>query len=117
MEAGSVVRAVFEFLPSVSEELPLFPGDVIEVLSVVDEFWLLGNKDGVTGNVSGVIITVNRKCFLKYIFGPDTLCAGESNCKVQKCTIHSGQDVNPTCVRHCSLASSALEGSNSQESP
>ncbi|XP_067100752.1 dynamin-binding protein isoform X1 [Osmerus mordax] len=49
MEAGSVVRAVFEFLPSVSEELPLFPGDVIEVLSVVDEFWLLGNKDGVTG--------------------------------------------------------------------
>ncbi|KAF3704384.1 Dynamin-binding protein Scaffold protein Tuba [Channa argus] len=50
MEAGSVVRAVFEFLPSVSEELPLFTGDVIEVLSVVDEFWLLGNKDGVTGN-------------------------------------------------------------------
>ncbi|KAL7372485.1 hypothetical protein ABVT39_017271 [Epinephelus coioides] len=49
MEAGSVVRAVFEFLPSVSEELPLFTGDVIEVLSVVDEFWLLGNKDGVTG--------------------------------------------------------------------
>lgn len=56
MEAGKVVRAVFEFLPSVSEELPLFTGDVIEVLSVVDEFWLLGNKDGVTGNVSGVII-------------------------------------------------------------
>uniref|UniRef100_A0AAY4DEE0 Dynamin-binding protein n=1 Tax=Denticeps clupeoides TaxID=299321 RepID=A0AAY4DEE0_9TELE len=49
MEAGSVVRALFEFLPSVSEELPLFAGDVIEVLSVVDEFWLLGNKDGVTG--------------------------------------------------------------------
>lgn len=49
MEAGSVVRAVFEFLPSVSEELPLFTGDVIEVLSVLDEFWLLGNKDGVTG--------------------------------------------------------------------
>lgn len=44
-----MVRAVFEFLPSVSEELPLFTGDVIEVLSVVDEFWLLGNKDGVTG--------------------------------------------------------------------
>jgi len=57
MEAGSVVRAVFEFLPSVSEELPLFPGDVIEVLGVVDEFWLLGNKDGVTGKVSGVNIT------------------------------------------------------------
>lgn len=52
MEAGSVVRAVFEFLPSVSEELPLFTGDVIEVLGVVDEFWLLGNKDGVTGKVS-----------------------------------------------------------------
>ena len=49
MEAGSVARAVFEFLPSVSEELPLFVGDVIEVLSVVDEFWLLGKKDGVTG--------------------------------------------------------------------
>lgn len=52
MEAGSVVRAVFEFLPSVSEELPLFTGDVIEVLSVLDEFWLLGNKDGVTGDAS-----------------------------------------------------------------
>ncbi|XP_072312991.1 dynamin-binding protein-like [Eucyclogobius newberryi] len=49
MEAGSVVRAAFDFLPSVSEELPLFSGDAIEVLSVVDEFWLLGNKDGVTG--------------------------------------------------------------------
>ncbi|XP_020774042.2 dynamin-binding protein-like [Boleophthalmus pectinirostris] len=49
MEAGSVVRAVFDFLPSVSEELPLFSGDVIEVLGIVDEFWLLGNKDGVTG--------------------------------------------------------------------
>lgn len=44
-----MVRAVFDFLPSVSEELPLFSGDVIEVLGVVDEFWLLGNKDGVTG--------------------------------------------------------------------
>lgn len=51
MEAGSVVRTVFEFLPSVSEELPLFTGDVIEVLSVIDEFWLLGNKDGVTGKM------------------------------------------------------------------
>ncbi|KAJ7984657.1 hypothetical protein DPEC_G00357030 [Dallia pectoralis] len=49
MEPGSVVRAVFEFLPSVSEELPLFTGDVVEVLHVVDEFWLFGNKDGVTG--------------------------------------------------------------------
>lgn len=46
-----MVRAMFEFLPSVSEELPLFTGDVIEVLSVVDEFWLLGIKDGVTGKV------------------------------------------------------------------
>lgn len=51
MEAGSVVRAVFEFLPSVSEELPLFTGDVIEVVSIVDEFWLLGIKDGVTGKI------------------------------------------------------------------
>ncbi|XP_074855483.1 dynamin-binding protein isoform X2 [Carettochelys insculpta] len=49
MEAGSVVRAVFDFCPSVSEELPLFVGDVIEVLEVVDEFWLLGRKEGVTG--------------------------------------------------------------------
>lgn len=46
------MRTVFEFLPSVSEELPLFTGDVIEVLSVIDEFWLLGNKDGVTGKIS-----------------------------------------------------------------
>ncbi|KAM6129991.1 dynamin-binding protein [Phoenicopterus ruber ruber] len=49
MEAGSVVRAVFDFCPSVSEELPLFVGDVIEVLAVVDEFWLLGKKENVTG--------------------------------------------------------------------
>ncbi|NXT21358.1 DNMBP protein, partial [Syrrhaptes paradoxus] len=49
MEAGSVVRAVFDFCPSVSEELPLFVGDVIEVLAVVDEFWLLGKKESVTG--------------------------------------------------------------------
>lgn len=56
MEAGSVVRAEFEFLPSVSEELPLFPGDVIEVLSVIDEFWLLGNKDGVTGQFPSTFV-------------------------------------------------------------
>nr|XP_056705993.1 dynamin-binding protein [Euleptes europaea] len=49
MEAGSVVRAMFDFCPSVSEELPLFVGDVIEVLAVIDEFWLLGKKEGVTG--------------------------------------------------------------------
>ncbi|KAM3913454.1 dynamin-binding protein isoform 1-T1 [Leptodactylus fuscus] len=49
MEAGSVVRAMFDFCPSVSEELTLFAGDVIEVLSVIDEFWLLGNKEGITG--------------------------------------------------------------------
>uniref|UniRef100_A0A663M9S4 Dynamin-binding protein n=1 Tax=Athene cunicularia TaxID=194338 RepID=A0A663M9S4_ATHCN len=51
MEAGSVVRAVFDFCPSVSEELPLFVGDVIEVLAVVDEFWLFGKKEGVTGDL------------------------------------------------------------------
>ncbi|MEQ2289368.1 hypothetical protein AMECASPLE_032260 [Ameca splendens] len=56
MEPGSVVRAVFEFLPSVSEELPLFPGDVIEVLGVVDEFWLLGNKDGITGQFPSTFV-------------------------------------------------------------
>ncbi|XP_075699210.1 dynamin-binding protein isoform X2 [Rhinoderma darwinii] len=49
MEAGSVVRAMFDFSPSVSEELTLFAGDVIEVLNVIDEFWLLGNKEGITG--------------------------------------------------------------------
>lgn len=53
------MRAVFEFLPSVSEELPLFTGDVIEVISVVDEFWLLGSKDGVTGELSGLMLAVN----------------------------------------------------------
>ncbi|KAL4613002.1 dynamin-binding protein isoform X1 [Arapaima gigas] len=56
MEPGSVVRAIFEFRPSVSEELPLFIGDVIEVLSVVDEFWLLGNKDGVTGQFPSTFV-------------------------------------------------------------
>ncbi|TSK14758.1 Dynamin-binding protein [Bagarius yarrelli] len=56
MEPGSVVRAVFEFLPSVSEELPLFTGDVVEVLSVVDEFWLLGIKDGVTGQFPSTFV-------------------------------------------------------------
>ncbi|XP_051968136.1 dynamin-binding protein-like isoform X2 [Xyrauchen texanus] len=56
MEAGTVVRAVFEFLPSVSEELPLFTGDVIEVVSVVDEFWLLGIKDGVTGQFPSTFV-------------------------------------------------------------
>ncbi len=64
MEAGSVVRAVFEFLPSVSEELPLFTGDVIEVLSVVDEFWLLGNKDGVTGKLSLCIFIEDKPVWL-----------------------------------------------------
>ncbi|XP_063101124.1 dynamin-binding protein isoform X2 [Cavia porcellus] len=51
METGSVVRAIFDFCPSVSEELPLFVGDVIEVLAVVDEFWLLGKKEDVTGDL------------------------------------------------------------------
>ncbi|XP_040217391.1 dynamin-binding protein isoform X1 [Rana temporaria] len=49
MEEGSVVRAIFDFCPSVSEELTLFAGDVIEILSVIDEFWLVGNKEGITG--------------------------------------------------------------------
>ncbi|KAE8590713.1 hypothetical protein XENTR_v10018169 [Xenopus tropicalis] len=49
MEVGSVVRAIFDFCPSVSEELTLFAGDVIEVLTVIDEFWLLGTKEGITG--------------------------------------------------------------------
>ncbi|XP_043912521.1 dynamin-binding protein isoform X2 [Protopterus annectens] len=49
MEPGSVVRAIFDFRPSVSEELPLFVGDIIEVLNVVDEFWIYGVKDGIKG--------------------------------------------------------------------
>ncbi|XP_032080986.1 dynamin-binding protein [Thamnophis elegans] len=49
METGSLVRAVFDFCPSVSEELPLFVGDIIEVLAIIDEFWLFGKKEGVTG--------------------------------------------------------------------
>ncbi|KAG7250403.1 hypothetical protein CRUP_033390, partial [Coryphaenoides rupestris] len=36
--------------------MPLFAGDVIEVLSVVDEFWLLGNKDGVTGQFPSTFV-------------------------------------------------------------
>ena len=67
------MRAVFEFLPSVSEELPLFTGDVIEVISVVDEFWLLGNKDGVTGKVSREVVAVNRP-FKVNLYVYNTLC-------------------------------------------
>lgn len=63
-----MVRAVFEFLPSVSEELPLFTGDVIEVLSVLDEFWLLGNKDGVTGEAPQIHSGLSKKvAFLQRI--------------------------------------------------
>ncbi|XP_004838710.1 dynamin-binding protein isoform X1 [Heterocephalus glaber] len=58
METGSVVRAVFDFCPSVSEELPLFVGDIIEVLAVVDEFWLLGKKEDVTGQFPSSFVEV-----------------------------------------------------------
>ncbi|XP_008830159.1 dynamin-binding protein isoform X1 [Nannospalax galili] len=58
MEAGSVVRAIFDFCPSVSEELPLFVGDIIEVLAVVDEFWLLGKKEDVTGQFPSSFVEV-----------------------------------------------------------
>ncbi|XP_040848246.1 dynamin-binding protein isoform X1 [Ochotona curzoniae] len=58
METGSVVRAVFDFCPSVSEELPLFVGDVIEVLAVVDEFWLLGKKEDVTGQFPSSFVEI-----------------------------------------------------------
>ena len=60
MEAGSVVRAIFDFCPSVSEELPLFVGDIIEVLAVVDEFWLLGKKEDVTGKRLMILHIQNR---------------------------------------------------------
>ncbi|XP_041124398.1 dynamin-binding protein-like [Polyodon spathula] len=56
MESGTVVRALFQFRPSVCEELPLFPGDVIEVLGVVDDFWLLGSKGGVTGQFPSTFV-------------------------------------------------------------
>ncbi|MGH0166104.1 UNVERIFIED_CONTAM: hypothetical protein FKN15_050010 [Acipenser sinensis] len=56
MESGTVVRALFQFRPSVSEELPLFPGDVIEVLGVVDDFWLLGCKGGVAGQFPSTFV-------------------------------------------------------------
>ncbi|XP_068923285.1 dynamin-binding protein isoform X1 [Petaurus breviceps papuanus] len=58
MEPGSVVRAIFDFCPSVSEELPLFVGDVIEVLEVVDEFWLLGKKEDVTGQFPSSFVEI-----------------------------------------------------------
>ncbi|XP_001366251.1 dynamin-binding protein isoform X1 [Monodelphis domestica] len=58
MEPGSVVRAIFDFCPSVSEELPLFVGDVIEVLAVVDEFWLLGKKEDVTGQFPSSFVEI-----------------------------------------------------------
>ncbi|KAL1787756.1 dynamin-binding protein isoform X1 [Sigmodon hispidus] len=58
MEVGSVVRAIFDFCPSVSEELPLFVGDVIEVLAVVDEFWLLGKKEDVTGQFPSSFVEI-----------------------------------------------------------
>ncbi|XP_006880097.1 PREDICTED: dynamin-binding protein [Elephantulus edwardii] len=58
MEPGSVVRAIFDFCPSVSEELPLFVGDIIEVLAVVDEFWLLGKKEAVTGQFPSSFVEI-----------------------------------------------------------
>ncbi|KAM5272193.1 dynamin-binding protein isoform 2-T2 [Ctenodactylus gundi] len=58
METGTVVRAIFDFCPSVSEELPLFVGDVIEVLAVVDEFWLLGKKEDVTGQFPSSFVEI-----------------------------------------------------------
>ncbi|XP_042545475.1 dynamin-binding protein isoform X1 [Dipodomys spectabilis] len=58
METGSVVRAIFDFCPSVSEELPLFVGDIIEVLAVVDEFWLLGKKEDVTGQFPSSFVEI-----------------------------------------------------------
>ncbi|XP_043845376.1 dynamin-binding protein [Dromiciops gliroides] len=58
MEPGTVVRAIFDFCPSVSEELPLFVGDVIEVLAVVDEFWLFGKKENVTGQFPSSFVEI-----------------------------------------------------------
>lgn len=89
MEAGSVVRAVFDFLPSVSEELPLFTGDVIEVLSVVDEFWLLGNKDGVTGQfpvtfVEGVTLPSNKPGDRLYVCISDFCSAEPGNLSLKR---------------------------------
>ncbi|XP_069756346.1 dynamin-binding protein isoform X2 [Narcine bancroftii] len=87
MEPGSLVRAVFEFCPSVSEELPIFGGDVIEVLSVVDEFWLLGKKDGVTGQFPS--------SFVEPVYVPNTKL-GEKLCV---CT----NDFRPTAASELPL--------------
>lgn len=62
-----MVRAIFDFCPSVSEELPLFVGDVIEVLAVVDEFWLLGKKEDVTGKRHPPPV-FNASGFLSFVF-------------------------------------------------
>ncbi|XP_072559381.1 dynamin-binding protein isoform X3 [Paramormyrops kingsleyae] len=89
MELGSVVRAIFDFRPSVSEELPLFTGDVIEVLSVVDDFWLLGNKDGVTGQfpstfVEAILIPSTRPGDQLYVCISDFSAASPENLSLKR---------------------------------
>uniref|UniRef100_A0A8C6LGS6 Dynamin-binding protein n=1 Tax=Nothobranchius furzeri TaxID=105023 RepID=A0A8C6LGS6_NOTFU len=96
MEPGSVVRAVFEFLPSVSEELPLFAGDVIEVISVVDEFWLLGNKDGVTGQfpstfVEEVTIPSTKPGDILYVCINDFSSAESGTLSLKRGTVDLGE--------------------------
>ncbi|KAM3859662.1 dynamin-binding protein [Diretmus argenteus] len=111
MEAGSVVRAVFEFLPSVSEELPLFTGDVIEVLTVVDEFWLLGNKDGVTGQfpstfVEAVTIPSTKPGDRLYVCINDFNSAEPGNLPLKRGDVVAGEaggamDLGSTWQRGC----------------
>ncbi|XP_037610883.1 dynamin-binding protein isoform X2 [Sebastes umbrosus] len=106
MEAGSVVRAIFEFLPSVSEELPLFTGDVIEVLSVVDEFWLLGNKDGVTGQfpstfVEEITIPSTKPGDRLYVCINDFSSAEPGNLSLKRGDVVVGEDLKETWQRGC----------------
>ncbi|XP_048843583.1 dynamin-binding protein isoform X2 [Brienomyrus brachyistius] len=105
MELGSVVRAIFDFRPSVSEELPLFAGDVIEVLSVVDDFWLLGNKDGVTGQfpstfVEAVLIPSTRPGDQLYVCISDFSAASPENLSLKRGDVVVAEgSVDGSCMR------------------
>ncbi|XP_013774351.1 dynamin-binding protein-like isoform X2 [Limulus polyphemus] len=57
METGSVGRAVYEFKTDIEGELPLEVGDVVQVLQVVDKYWLYGVSNKGTGNFpSGFVL-------------------------------------------------------------
>ncbi|XP_076307019.1 dynamin-binding protein-like isoform X2 [Tachypleus tridentatus] len=57
METGSVGRAVYEFKTAMEGELPLEVGDVVQVLQVIDKYWLYGVSNKGTGNFpSGFVL-------------------------------------------------------------